>query len=100
MREYPNYITAEVVRRIAVHAMPGHEELIKFNPARAPDLALADLLIESGFKPTVGPLFKEVWNIADDILTEGHTADDGFEIFCRQLELHGLTLTVTKTGEA
>ena len=98
MTEYQKYIIDEAERRMTVTAngLP-----VTFNRDMHAHRVIADLLIESGFKPPVDPLLREVFDICDKMLQDDSlTSDRAFALFCRQLLIAGLTVTVTKTGDA
>ena len=89
MTEYHKYIIDEAERRMTVAA---NDFPVKFNSDMHAHRVIADLLIESGFKPPVDPLLIQVHAMAVCALN--------FQSFVDCLERDGLTVTVTKTGEA
>ena len=93
MTEYPKYIIDEAERRmtVAANGFP-----VTFNRDMHAHRVIADLLIESGFKPPVDPLLEEVWFCA----AYADRNDEDFEGFRSRLFDKGLTVTVTKTGDA
>ena len=100
MTEYPKHIRDEVARRLndayKILAKDVAVEPMAFYPDRISHVALADLLIESGFKPPVDPLLREIW----DMCGNAHYNDASFEDFCTALAHKGLAVTVTKAGDA
>ena len=93
MTEYHKYIIDEAERRMTVAA---NDFPVKFNSDMHAHRVIADLLIESGFKPPVDPLLEEVWFCA----AYADRNDEDFEGFRSRLFDKGLTVTVTKTGDA
>ena len=99
--DYPDYIKDEAIRRLNKSL----EEVTKgcvapslsFSPHTASHRALAELLIEQGFKPPVDPLIEEVFEIA--CLTGARAVgseEDILQDFVGRLKAKGLTITVTK----
>ena len=98
MTEYPKYIIDEADRRmtVAANGFP-----VTFNRDMHAHRVIADLLIESGFKPPVDPLLRELFDISETMLEDvSLTSDRAFALFCHQLLIAGLIVTVTKTGDA
>ena len=97
MTEYPKYIIDEVERRLTDSLFQGADGVgVDFDCNIASHRAIADLLLESGFKPPVDPLLEDVWFCA----AYADRNEEDFEGFRDRLFDKGLTVTVTKTGDA
>ena len=101
MTEYPKYIIDEA-DRLCNLAMPKQGIAVTGSINMHPfKVVVCDLLIESGFKPPADPLLREVFDICDMMLEDTSLISDrAFALFCHQLLIAGLTVTVTKTGDA
>ena len=100
MGQYPKYIIDEAARRINNQANKMNDtecSSLTFWANMASHRALAELLIEQGFKPPVDPLIEEVFEIAciTDATAVG-SEEDILQDFVDRLKANGLTIAVTK----
>lgn len=99
---YPKYIVEEVCRRIAVEfeKMTGLDKsnIPLFDPGVSAHAALAQLLIEQGFKPPVDPLISRVAELGYAACMYSKEWGQG-EDFLRRLEDEGITITVRKKDD-
>lgn len=95
---YPKYIVEEVCRRIEsefekTSGVEACGTISLFQPTMPSHTALAELLIEQGFKPPVDPLISRVAELGYAACISSSTVS---EDFLRRLEDEGLTITVRK----
>jgi hypothetical protein len=96
MTKYPQYIIDEA-DRLCNAAMSKQQIAVTGSPKMHPfKVVICDLLIESGFKPPVDPLLEDVWFCA----AYADRNEEDFDGFKGRLLEKGLTVTITKTGEA